>query len=110
MSLHIIGHLLHASVKIRMQIALGNAADVRVAVIHRDVVEIVESVEDAEFPQLGDTGQETEAELALPAFHHAVKALQAASESFPQPLVARRVQQRLVVFVYQNHDRLPVFS
>ena len=88
-----------------MQIALGNAADVRVAVIHRDVIEVVEPAEDAEFSHFGDTGQEAEAELAVPAFHQAAKALQAAAESFPQRLVACCVQQRLVVFVYQNHDR-----
>ena len=67
-----------------MQIALGNAADVRVAVIHRDVIEVVEPAEDAEFSHFGDTGQEAEAELAVPAFHQAAKALQAAAESFPQ--------------------------
>ena len=50
--------------------------------------------------------------LSLPSlvtplrFHHAVEALQAAAEGFPEGFVAGRVQKRLVVFVYQDGHRL----
>ena len=75
-----------------MQVFLRDSADVRVTVIHRDVVKIVESAEDAELSKLGYAGQEAEADFAVAGLHDAVKSLQAAAVGFPKFFVASRIQ------------------
>ena len=75
-----------------MEFGFRDAAEAGELPIHGDVVEVVEAAEDAELAEFGDPGEEAEAEFAVLALHHAVEALQAAAEGFPEGFVAGRVQ------------------
>ena len=86
------GHFPDAFIETGMEVVLGDAADVHVAVVHRDVLEVVEAAEDAELSEFGDSGQEAEADFAVAGLHHAVETLQAAAVGFPECFVARRIQ------------------
>ena len=88
-----------AFIKIGVQVFFGDAADVRVTEVHRDVVEVVEAAEDAELAHLGNAGQEAETDFSVAGLHDAVEALQAATVGFPKRFIACRIQNRLVVLV-----------
>lgn len=73
--------------KVLLQLYFGYATDVRVAGIHGDILEVVESAEHGQFADFGDTGEETEADVGVLGFHHAVEPLKLATEDIGERFV-----------------------
>lgn len=88
-----------------MYILLRDAANVRVAGIHGDVLEVVEPAENGEFADLGDAGEEPEADVGVLGLHDAVESLELAAEDIGERLVREVIDNGLVVFVNEDDDR-----
>ena len=91
--------------KVLLQLYFGYATDVRVAGIHGDILEVVESAEHGQFADFGDTGEETEADVGVLGFHHAVEPLKPATEDIGERFVGEVIDEGLVVFVDEDDDR-----
>ena len=102
----VIGHgqFFDTFTKVFFKILLWNAADVRIAGIHGYVLEVVETTENAEFTNLGDTGKEAKLDAGILGFHYAIETLKKAAERFIQLLVTQRVHNRFVVFINENDN------
>ena len=99
-----IGKFLYAPWKTRLQISFRYTADVREAGIHGDVLEVVETAENAEFAYLGDAGEERELEESVLVFDYLVEALEHPAVGVGQRFVVKIVYDGLVVFVDEEHD------
>ncbi len=104
------GQLRHAPVKIFFQFLLRHAADVRKTKIHRDVVEVVESAEDAHLPEFGDSREEGETDELILSLDDAVEALELAAERFHQFRGIDVVHYRLVVLIDEDHHLAPCLA
>ncbi len=90
----------------RVQIVVRVAAKGTVALVQRDVVQIVQARENARSRELAHPRQENETELLVAVLDRPVQAAQEVPVGPRQFPVAERVQDRLVVLVHQN-DHLP---
>lgn len=100
------GDLVDLIFEIAVQLLIRDAADVYVAVVHRDVVQVVKVAEHADFAELGDTRQQGEADVLVHALHHAVKGFQRFAVLFLKGIVADGLKHGFVVFVYEDHHAL----
>ena len=86
-----------------VQVRFRVAADRRVAAVQGDVLEVVETGEQADLGELADAGEEGEADVRVRKLDVGVQAAQIVAVGARQLRRLQRVQNRLVVFVDQHH-------
>ena len=91
----------------RVQIRLGIAADGGVPRVQGDVLEIVESGEQADLGELADAGQQREPDMCVARLDGPVQATQKVTVRAGDLAHLQRVEDRLVVLVHQHHDPPP---
>ena len=91
---------------LRKHFLLGDAADARILIIHRDIGDIVQLAEDAELRELGDAREEDEAELGLAILQWAIEVAHRVAKRIQLFLLVRHIQHRRVVFVDKHHHLL----
>ena len=104
------GQLLYALAEVFLEIFFGDTADIRIAGIHWDVLEIIEATENAEFTNLGDTGKEAKLDIGILCLHHTVETLKLLAEGVGQRIIPKVVYDRLIVFVNQDDNGLSGFG
>ena len=92
--------------KHRINIGIGVAADGAVAHIQRDVLEVVQAREQADFAELGDAGQKDELEVFVRVFEHRVEVFERVAHLARSVFVFNAVKDGFVVFIYQYHHTL----
>ncbi len=85
-----------------VQFLVGNAADVVVLPVHRDVVQTVQAAEHAQLAELRHTREHGETYVPVTGLQGAVKGLQCAAVLVLQSLVADGLQHGFVVFVHED--------
>ena len=91
---------------LRGKLCLADTADCRVLVEHADVIEIVEFAEDAELREFGDTRDEGKLQIWVKLFQRTVEVLHHEAQLFEIILLMHHVQQRGIIFVYDDHHLL----
>ena len=89
--------------EILVQFRLGNAAQVVIAMVHRNVVQVVEVAEYAHLPELRNPCQKSELDVAVTTFQCSVETLESVAVLFLKLFVAYCLQHRLVVFIHEYH-------
>ncbi len=95
--------------QIFIQLILRNAAYCYKFLAHRYVLQIIQVTEYTHFAELGHTRQHRETDITVSAFHHAIEGFQQTAVSFLQFRPTDCLQQRFIIFVYQNHNALSGF-
>ena len=89
-----------------VQVGVEVAADRRVARVQGDVGQVVQAGEQAHLGKLAHPGEEGEPEVGVAGLDGRVQAAQVVAVGARHVRRFQRVQDRLVVFVDQHHDRL----
>ena len=101
---------LHAFTKIWLQFLLWYSADVSISGIHRYVIQIVKSAEDAHFTQFGHPCQEREPDGIVLSLYDTVEALELAPELLHKFRIVNVVDYRLFIFIDEDDDLLAGLS
>ena len=94
---------------LRKHFLLGDAADARILIIHRDIGDIVQLAEDAELRELGDAREEDEAEIRLTSLEWTKEIAHDVAELLQAVIIVGNVKKRRVIFVDEHHHLLACF-
>ena len=103
------GQFRDAIVEVASEFRLRDPANVSVSIVHRDVVEVVQSAEYAHLAEFCHSGQECESDQRILAFHHAVKPLKFPPERLHQLWIVDAVDDRLLIFINKDDNTFPRF-
>ena len=98
---------LNFSVKITMELFLGNAAKVVIAVVHRYVIQVVKVAEHTDLAELGDTCENREPDAGIHTFQRAIETFQRVPVCLLEFIVPYGLKHRLVIFIHQDDDIAP---
>ena len=85
--------------KERIEFLLRNTADCGIAIIHRDVVEIIQIAKDAYLAEFCYSGEEGKLDVFVATLQDAVESFQGVAIIRLQRFVSDGLEERLVVFV-----------
>ena len=83
------------------------AADGGVLVEHADVLQIVQFAEDAELREFGDAGNENKLQVRVELLERTIEVLHDEAKLGEVVLLVNHIEQRGVIFVYDNNCFLP---
>lgn len=102
-----LGYGLDALFEILVQIFPGNSAYIGILRQQRDVSQVVQSAEHAQFPYLRHPCQKAEPDTPVLSIQNAVETLKHTAVIFLNGRPVQIIYNRLVIFVYQNDDLAP---
>ena len=88
--------------KERIEFLLRNTADCGIAIIHRDVVEIIQIAKDAYLAEFCYSGEKGELDVFVATLQDAVESFQGVAIIRLQRFVSDGLEERLVVFVDED--------
>ena len=91
---------------LRKHFLLGDAADARILIIHRDIGDIVQLAEDAELRELGDAREENEMQMGVAVLQRRVEVAHDLAHFFQTNVIMRYIQKRSIVFINKHYHFL----
>ena len=104
-----IGQFVKLILKVGMYFLFGDATELDIKVVHRDIIQVVQVAEYAYFTKFCDSCQQCEFDVAVHGFEYAVERLQRSTKSLLQFYVADSLKHRLVVFVNKDGNTFTAF-
>ena len=93
--------------KIRMKFRIADTAELRIAVVHRNVHQVVQVAEHTHLAELRHARQHGKINRTVARLERPVKRLERVAETSLQLRVCNGLKHRLVVLINQNHHLLP---
>lgn len=97
------GELIDPHCKLPRQLFLGNAANRRIALIHRDVAQVVELAKDRKLAELGNAGDKDELQVFVTGFERCIELAHDGAKGPQRLFVVHCVKKRRIVLVHQYH-------
>ena len=104
-----IGQPVKLILKVGMYFLFGDAAELDIKVVHRDIIQVVQVAEYAYFTILCNPCQYRKLDVAVHGFEHTVERFQCRSESLLQLYVTDGLKHRFVVLVDKDGNTFAAF-